>query len=136
MGQLFVERTGAGIAGLPDSCLSQEAPTGVSFRSESLSMPEKGQTRSQLRALTMYGDGLSPCGVNLTCWPAVWDLSTLEVARCVVEPGGQRFPDCSDPSAASTLEICPGGGIVRRRNRRDLPFPYCAPGVLRYQPKR
>ena len=43
-----------------------EAPTGVSFRLESLSMPEKGLTRSPLDVLTVYGDGLSPCRLDLT----------------------------------------------------------------------
>ena len=44
VGELFVGRTqGDGIAGLLTVALPQEAsPAGVSFRSESLSMPEKG----------------------------------------------------------------------------------------------
>ena len=32
---------------------------------------------------------------------------------------------------ATALGICPGGGIVRRRNERDPPFLCCAPGVPR-----
>ena len=47
-----------------------EAPTGVSFRLESLSMPEKVLTRSPLDVLTVYGDVLFLCRVNLTCRPA------------------------------------------------------------------
>ena len=52
------------------------------------------------------------------------DLSTLEAAGCAAGPAGQRFPDCSDPPAMPTLGICPGDGIVRRRNQPDLQFPY------------
>ena len=32
---------------------------------------------------------------------------------------------------ATALGICPGGGIVRRRNERDPPFLCCALGVPR-----
>ena len=43
VGELFVGRTGGRIAGLRTVALPQEVPpAGVSFRSESLSMPEKG----------------------------------------------------------------------------------------------
>ena len=42
--------------------LPQEVPpAGASFRSESLSMPEKVSTPSSLGALTMYGEGLATC---------------------------------------------------------------------------
>ena len=73
-------------------------------------------------------------------------LSVVEAAGCAAGPGGQRFRDCSQTHAAgggdghrpgpTVLRICPGGAGVRRRNRRDLTFPYCAPGVPQCQPKR
>ena len=52
------------------------------------------------------------------------DLFIIEAAGCAPEPGGQRFRDCSQ-----TPEV--GGGIVRCRNKRDLPLLYCALGVPR-----
>ena len=51
-----------------------------------------------------------------------------------------RSPPDSDPSCRSATVpgvICPGGrGIVHRRNKRDFPFPHCAPSVrLDHQPQ-
>ena len=70
------------------------------------------------------------------------DLSIVEAAGCAAEPGGRRFRDCSQiPKSAEVMVnaqpgatvsgICPGGGIVRRRNERGPPFLYCALGIPR-----
>ena len=62
--------------------------------------------------------------------PAPTELEAIaEATGCLVEPGGQRFRDCSQTPSPPSLGICPGGSIVRRRHRQDFPLPYCALGI-------
>ena len=107
---------GTGIAGLPDSC----PPPGSADRGvfparthqhawERVNILPSGRVNDVHGwPVPLQGESDLPAGGP--------DLSTLEAAVCVAGPGGQRFPDCSDPPAMPTLEICPGDASVRRRN--------------------
>ena len=45
---------------------------------------------ASLGALTMYGEGLSPCRcrVNLTCWPVAWTSSSSRPLDAHPNPAG------------------------------------------------
>ena len=117
---------GTGIVGLPDSCPSPGSADRSVFPARTPQHAwERVNTLLAARADPSRG-GTVPLQGESCLLAGGLDLSTLEAAGCVVGPGGQRFPDCSDPPATPTLEICPRSGIVRRRNQRDLPFTYCA----------
>ena len=90
----------------------------------------------------MYGEGLSPCRVNLTCWPVAWTSQSSRSLDAQPNPaGGVSVTAPKPPKSAEVMVnaqpgatvsgICPSGGIVRRRNERDPPFLCCAPGVPR-----
>ena len=85
-------------------------------------------------------------GNNSRACNETYDQALAQLPRTMIGPERdqlvQRFRDCSQtPKSAEVMVnaqpgatvsgICPGGGIVRRRNKRDLPFLYCALGVPR-----
>ena len=43
---------------------------------------------ASLGALTMYGEGLSPCRVNLNCWPVPWTSSSSRPLDAHPNPAG------------------------------------------------
>ena len=82
----------------------------------------------------MYEEGLSTRRGESDLPAGGQDLFIVEVAGYAAGPGGQRFRDCSETPVVvggdghrrrATLP----NGVVRRRNKRDLPFLYCALGI-------
>ena len=144
VGELFEGRTGnrdcwaAGQLPFPrkrrrSECLSGQNPS---------AWQRKSKHAPRWAGLTMYVDGLSPCRVNLTYWPAAWTSSSSRPLDAQPNPAGSvsvTAPNPPQPAAVmvnappgrTVLGICPFGGGIRRRNKRDLPCRYCGPGVPR-----
>ena len=143
--ELFVGR--AGVAGLLDSCHSPGSA--ADRRVFPVRIPHRGWKRVNTFPAGRVNDvrgGTVPLQGEFEPLDAGLDLFTVEAARYVVEPGWQRFRDCSEtpvaggwtvtitattPPGATVLGICPWGVGVRRRNQRDLPFRCCALGIPR-----
>ena len=73
---------------------------------------------ASLGALTMYGEGLAHCRVNLTYWPAAWTSSSSRSLDAQSNPAGSVSVTAPKPPAPPSKPAGP-------------PLRYCALGAPR-----
>ena len=138
---------GTGIAGLRASCPS---PGGAAGRSVfPVRIPQQAWERVNTLPASRVNDvhgGTVPLRSESDLLAGGLDLCIIEAAGCAAGPGGQRFPDCSQPPAAGggghrpARRYCPGD-MPRRRHRPPSKqagpsLPVMCPGRPSNQPKR
>ena len=62
----------------------------------------------------MYGEGLAPCGVNLTCWPAAWTSSSSRPLDAQPDRAGSVSVNAPNhPQPAAVMVTAQPGATVR-----------------------